>query len=158
MIAKKVIDIKVHPRFWQSKLIGVVLLLFALLVGSQYWWLGIVIGVPGLILLSEYAGTEIDVASNTFREYNSYLFIRVGEKEMYRNIESIIINRAKMAQVIYSARSTNSTTLRYVVYNAYLKVDDKKVFLTSMKNKTQLITKLRPAAAALGTELVDKTI
>jgi hypothetical protein len=60
---------------------------------------------------------------------------------------------------MYSAHTLNSSTLRSVIYNAHLKFDDgKKIFLTSSKNKSRLLTNLNPVASALGIDLVDNTV
>lgn len=153
------IDIKAESFPWQAKLIGVLLLIGALAVIMNYWWLSVIFAVVGLTLLSGHSGTEIDAASKTFREYNSYLSIRTGVTEKYNKIEKVYINETKVSQKIYTAHTLDSSTFRSVLYNAYLKFDDgKKIFLTSRKDKARLINLLSPVVASLGVDLSDNTV
>lgn len=153
-----VIDIKAESFPWQMRVLGALLLLPALGVIGIYWWLTVLLIVLGVFLLTGYSGTEVDVSARTFREYNSYLFIRTGEKRKYDRIERIFINRAKVTQKMYTAHTNSSSTFQHIVYNAYLKVDDEKIFLVRRKNKDKLVALLNPVAAALKTELVDHTV
>ena len=143
---------------WQIRLLGALLLLPALGVMASLWWLSILLVVLGIFLLTGYSGTEVDVSAKTFREYNSYLFIRAGEKRKYERIERIFINKAKVSQQMYTAHTNNSSTFQHIVYNAYLKVDDEKIFLTRSKNKDKLIRLLHPVVAGLETQLIDNTV
>jgi hypothetical protein len=155
---EKVIDIKAESFPWQMRVLGALLLLPALGVMASLWWLSILLIVLGVFLLTGYSGTEVDVSARTFREYNSYLFIRTGEKIKYDRIERIFINRAKVTQKMYTAHTNSSSTFQHIVYNAYLKVDDEKIFLTRRKSKEKLVALLNPVAAALKTELVDHAV
>ena len=155
---KEIIDIKAESFPWQIRLLGALLLLPALGVMASLWWLSILLVVLGIFLLTGYSGTEVDVSAKTFREYNSYLFIRAGEKRKYERIERIFINKAKVSQQMYTAHTNNSSTFQHIVYNAYLKVDDEKIFLTRSKNKDKLIRLLHPVVAGLETQLIDNTV
>jgi hypothetical protein len=153
------IDIKAESVPWQVKLIGVLLLVGALTLVMNYWWLSLIFSVAGLTLLSGYSGTEIDSVSKTFREYNSYLLIRRGVTEKYHKIEKVYINQTKVSQTMYTAHTSNSSSFQSVLYNAYLKFDDgRTLFLTSRKNKAKLIKFLNPVVASLGVELSDNTV
>lgn len=153
------IDIKAESFPWQAKLLGIMFLIGALSLSTNYWWLSIIFAGLGLTLLSGHSGTEIDPVRKTFREYNSYLFMRRGVTEKYNQVEKIFINESKVSQKIYTAHTLDSSTFRSVLYNAYLKFDDgKKIFLTSRKNKERLINLLNPIVGSLGVDLSDTTI
>ena len=122
------------------------------------WWLSVILGLVGLVILTTHSGTEIDPATKTFREYHSMLFFRRGEKEKYDGVENIFINSSKVSQTVHPAHTLDSATFNHVEYNAYLKFSDgKKIFLMSKKDKDVLIGQLQPIANRLETELVDHT-
>lgn len=155
---KEIIDIKAESFPWQIRLLGALLLLPALGVMGSHWWLSIILVVLGVFLLTGYSGTEVDVSAKTFREYNSYLFIRTGEIKKYDRVERIFINKSKLTQKMYTAHTNNAAVFRDIVYNAYLKLDDEKIFLTRRKNKDKLIRLLNPVVARLGTQLIDHAV
>lgn len=155
---EEIIDIKAESFPWQVKLMGALLLFVALMVMTSHWWLSIIFVVLGVFLLTGYSGTEVDVSAKTFREYNSYLFVRTGERRKYDRIERIFVNKAKVTQKMYTAHTNNSAVFQDIVYNAYMKVDDEKIFLTRRKNKDKLIRLLNPVVAGLGTQLIDNTV
>ena len=156
---ENIINIKAESFPWQAKLVGILVLIGALNLISNYWWLSIILAVVGLILLTGHSGTQIDFVSKTFREYNSYLFIRRGVRKEYNQVESVFINKAKVSQQMYTAHTSSSSTFERVVFNAYLEFDDGiKLFLTSRKDKAKLIKFLNPVVTALSVELIDNTV
>lgn len=153
------INIRAESLPWQVKLIGVLVLIGAPTLIPNYWWLSITLAVAGLALLTGHSGTEIDFANKTFREYNSFLFIRRGVTKNYNEVEKIFINKAKVSQKIYTAHTSSSSTFQSILFNAYLKFDDgRKLFLTSRKNKAKLIKLLNPVVTALAVDLTDNTL
>lgn len=151
------IDIKSESFSWQVKLIGIVLLVAALAMINSYWWLSIIFAVAGLTLLTRYSGTEIDAVSKTFREYDSYFFVRTGTTEKYDRIERIFINDEMVTT--HTSHPSRLYFFRYAVYNAYLKfADGRKIFLTSRKDKVKLIKLLDPVVTALSVDLIDNTV
>jgi hypothetical protein len=156
---EKIINIKAESFPWQAKFVGVLLLIGALNLITNYWWLSIILAVVGLTLLTGHSGTQIDFANKTFREYNSYLFIRRGVSKKYNQVESVFINKAKVSQQMYTAHTSSSSTFHSVVFNAYLEFDDGiKLFLTSRKDKAKLINFLNPLVSALSVDLLDNTL
>ncbi|HMP99174.1 MAG TPA: hypothetical protein PKC24_05285 [Cyclobacteriaceae bacterium] len=156
---KELINIKAESFPWHVKFLGVLFLLGAILIIPDNWWLTALLMILALLFLTIHSGTEVNVRNKTLREYNSYLFIRVGETESYNEIERIFINSSKVSEKIYTPRTLNSSTFHSVIYKAYLKLDDdRKIFLTSKKNKEKLIQFLNPVATTLRTELVDLTV
>jgi hypothetical protein len=153
------IDIKAESLPWQVKLIGALLIVAALSVLVNYWWLSIILVLVGLMLLTMHSGTQINVSDGTFREYNSYLFFRTGVTEKYNRIEKVFINSAKVSQKMYTPRTLSSSTFENIVFNAYLKFDDgRKIFLTSRENKDELIKILDPITTLLKVEITDNTL
>ncbi len=155
---EKVIDIKAESFPWQAKLIGALLLIISLSTLASYWWLSIILVIAAVFLFTGHSGTEIDDMNKTFREYNSYLFVKIGDTKKYNGIERIFINGSKESQTIYTAHTTSSSTFTNIVYDAYLKFDNgEKIFLTGRKDKQKLIQVVNPVAKSLNVELVDNT-
>lgn len=150
------IDIKAESLPWYFKLVGVLLIILALALMTNVWWLSIILGLIGLVILTTHSGTEIDPAMKTFREYHSILFFRYGEKEKYEGVENIFINASKVSQTVHPAHTLDSATFNHMEFNAYLKFSDgKKIFLMSKKSKTELMNKLKSVTEALKVEVVD---
>jgi len=121
--------------------------------------LGVVLMLGGALVLTAHEGTEINPVNHTYREYNSFLFMKNGEEKKYNDIEKIFVNSAKVSQRVYTAHTLKSSTFTNVEYNAYLKFGDGvKVFLMSRKNKTKLLEKLRDLSRSLNTTVVDHTV
>ncbi len=158
-MSNNIIDIKAESLPWQAKLVGVLLIIGALAAVASYWWLSIILALIGLALLTAHSGTEINVLTKTFREYNSCLFMRSGVMEKYDGIDRVFINKAKVSQQMHTAHTNSSATFQHIVFNAYLKFDDgRKIFLTSRKDKTQLISLLNPITTGLSVSLIDNTV
>lgn len=152
------ISIKAESLPWQAKFLGLLFLVVAFSVFTSFWWLSILLVTLAILLLTGHSGTEIDPKEKTFKEYYSYLFIRRGAKEKYNEIERIFINRSNVSEKMYTPRTLNSSTFRSAIYSAYLKLDDdRKIFLTSRKDKKSLIQFLNPVVTTLKIELVDHT-
>jgi len=121
--------------------------------------ISIILIVGGILILTSYEGTEIDPSSKTYREYNSFLFIKKGKAKTYQGIEKIFINSARVSQTVYTAYSSKSSSFSSTEYNAYLKFNEgEKVFLLSGKDKTKLLKKLRDISRSLNTSVVDNTV
>jgi hypothetical protein len=96
--------------------------------------------------------------SNSYREYNSILFIKTGKGKKYQRIEKIFINPVRVSKTIYTAHTSNSSTFQDVEYNAYLKFSDgEKIFLLSGKNKNRIRNRLKIIAETLNIPLQDNT-
>lgn len=151
------IDIKAESLPWQFKLVGILLIVFALATAmSSVLWVSIILIVVGVIILTINSGTEIDPGTKKYREYNSILFYRYGEEERYEDVEKIFINASKVTKEMQTAHTTHGSIFSSIEYNAYLKLSDgKKIFLMSKKNKKAMIDKLKPVAEQLRSELVD---
>jgi hypothetical protein len=155
---EKVLDIKAESFPWQAKLIGALLLMIAIGTLTNYWWLSTILFIGAVFLFTGHSGTEIDGINKTFREYNSYLFVKFGETKKYNGIEKIFINGSKESQTMYTAHTTSSTTFTHLVYDAYLKFDNgEKIFLTGRKDKNKLIRVLEPVVKRLTVQVVDNT-
>lgn len=153
------IDIKAGKLFPFHFLILGGILLFAGAIVAVTYPIATAILVPlGLLIVTAYEGTEIDTGARTFREYNSFLFIKSGKKVKYKTLEGVFIHRAKISQKMFSPRTMNSSTFTHVEYNAYLKTDREKIFLMSGRNKMKLLEKVRSIAAALNTSVADHAV
>ena len=153
------IDIKAGKLFPFHFLILGCILLFAGAIVAVNYPIATAILVPlGLLIVTAYQGTEIDTGAKTFREYNSFLFIKSGKKIKYKTLEGVFIHRAKISQKMFTPRTMNSSTFTHVEYNAYLKTDREKIFLTSGRNKMKLLERVRSIAAALNTSVADHAV
>jgi hypothetical protein len=120
--------------------------------------ISLVLIVFGLSIVTAFEGTEIYPASHTYREYNSFLFLKTGRPKSFEGIEKIFINSGRVTQRMYTAHTMSSSSFSNVEYNAYLKfTEGVKVFLFSGRNKTRLIRKAEDLARSLNTSLHDHT-
>jgi len=156
---KSIVDIKSGRLFpFQFLVLGFIIFITGIAVVGPYMIIGIVLILAGAGILTAHEGTEIIPESNTYREYNSILFIKTGKGKKYQRIEKIFINPAKVSQKIYTAHTLNSGTFHDVEYNAYLKFSDgEKIFLLSGKNRNRIRDRLKLAADTLNIPLQDNT-
>ena len=157
---KTTVDVKSGTLFPMPFLVlGAICFIAGAVVFVNHPIIAIVLIVGGILILTSYEGTEIDPSSRTYREYNSFLFIKKGKAKNYQGIEKIFINSAKVSQRVYTAHTSASATFSNIEYNAYLKFKEgEKVFLLSGKDKTKLLKKLRDISRSLNTSVVDNTM
>ncbi|HEX5170668.1 MAG TPA: hypothetical protein VFW11_15955 [Cyclobacteriaceae bacterium] len=151
------IDIKAESLPWYFRLAGILMIIFSLATFSgSYWWFGVVLIPIGTVLVTYASGTEINLVTKKYREYSSILFFKHGEQQKFDEIERIFINASKVTTQIQTAHTTSGSIFTDIEYNAYLKFSNgKKIFVTSRRNKKDLINQLQPIANRLETELVD---
>ena len=156
---KQIVDIKSGSLFpFPFLVLGALVFLAAMLVFVSSPILSVFLFVTAAFILTAHEGTEIDPSSKTYREYQSFLFVKKGSMKSYDSIEKIFVNSGKSVQRVYTAHTSQSSTFSSVEYNAYLKFSDGvKVFLLSKRNKPKLLDKLRDAARILNVALVDNT-
>lgn len=124
----------------------------------SYTIVGLVLASVGILMVTAYEGTEIDLAGRTYREYNSFLFLKSGKAKSFDEVEKIFINSGKVSQRVYTAHTTSSSVFLNVEYNAYLKFrSGEKIFLFSERNKNRMLRRAKQIAASLNTELQDNT-
>ena len=157
---KSTVDIKSGRLFpFQFLVLGAVILVAGIAVAGPYVIIGVVLILAGAVILTAHEGTEIYPATNTYREYNSILFIKTGKGKKYESIEKIFINPVKVSQRMYSAHTMNSSTFQHIEYNAYLKFSDgEKIFLLSGKNRDRIRSRLKLVAETLNIPLQDNTV
>lgn len=151
------IDVKAESLPWYFKLTGALIIVFALTtLSGSYWWVALILIPIGIILITYVSGTEISLDTKSYREYNSMLFIKIGQKEAFHEIEKIFINASKVTSQMHTAHTSSGSIFTHTEYNAYLKFSNgKKIFLTSKKDKKALISELQPIANRLETEFID---
>jgi hypothetical protein len=153
------IDLKSEKLFpWQFQFIGIIFLIvgIGLMIVSPY--LAPILIVIGAFILTAYRGVEFNCSTKTYRNYNSFLFIKTGKFKPYDSVEKIYINESKVSQMIYTKITTGST-FRHIEYNAYLKfAHGIKIFLASKKDKKKLIDKLTGLAEFFQVEISDNTV
>lgn len=156
---KSIVDIKSGRLFpFQFLVLGFIIFITGIAVVGPYMVIGITLIIAGAGILTAHEGTEIIPSSNTYREYNSILFIKTGKGKKYQRIEKIFINPARVSQKVYTAHTLNSSTFDDIEYNAYLKFSDgEKIFLLSGKNKNRIKDRLKLVADSLDIPLQDNT-
>lgn len=158
-VRKSTVDIKSGRLFpFQFLVLGFIILISGVAVVGPYMIIGIILIVAGAVILTAHEGTEIMPDTNSYREYNSILFIKTGKGKKYERIEKIFINPVRVSQKIYTAHTMNSSTFEDVEYNAYLKFSDgEKIFLLSGKNKNKIRNRLKAIADSLNIPLQDNS-
>lgn len=157
---KKTIDIPTGRLFpFHFVAFGVGLLIGGIaVVAAGHMIVGLILIFIGAVIVTGYEGTEISTSAKTYREYNSFLFIKKGEIKRYAGIERIFINAGKVSQRMNPPLTAGTKTYTSIEYNAWLKfTDGTKVFLKSDRNKTRLINKLKASASLLNTTVVNLT-
>ncbi len=156
---EKTLDLKGEKLFpFQFQILGLVLIVAGIGLIIIHILLSITLVLIGVTVLTAYAGVEVDRSKGTYREYNSFLFIKNGKYKRYEGIEKIFINSQKVSQKIYTPHTLSSSTFNNMEYNAYLKFDDgTKIYLTCDKNKNTLMDKLKKPAELLKAVIIDNT-
>ena len=151
------IDLKFAPMFlWHVRLGAVIGILLALgiftssLAGSVFLFLG------SLFVLTASEGTEFNLKNKTFREYNSFFFLKTGKFEPLGLVEYIFINKGTESLQMSSPRGVQTAVVESVVFNAYLKLKSgEKIQLLRDKNKFTVIKKLQTLSERLPAEIID---
>jgi hypothetical protein len=157
---KSTVDIKSGSVFpFPFLVLGAIFFMAGAAVFINHPVISIVLMVAGVLILTAYEGTEIDTSSKTYREYNSFLFIKKGQSKAYNGIEKIFVNSSKVSQRVYTSHTSTSATFSGIEYNAYLKfAKGEKVFLFSGKNKSKLLKRLNDISRSLNTSVIDNTV
>lgn len=158
--SERTVDIKCGWLFPLHFLfLGAGILLGGIGVLITYPVIGLVLILAGAVILTAQEGTEISPSSHSYREYNSFLFIKTGSGKQYQRLEKIFINPVKLRQRYYAPHGTASTSVAYLEYNAYLKFSDgARIFLVSGKNKKKLVKDLSDVARRLDIPLQDNAV
>jgi hypothetical protein len=155
------IDIKFKALFpWQFLFLAGVIFIAALAFISQEVVISLLLIAGSIFVLTSFNGTEIDTANRYYREYTAFFyFLRTGKKIKYTRIEKLYINRAKVTQRMYSARTTQSSTFSNTEYNAYVKFDnEEKIQLLNKRNKETLVRELQKVSTFLKVPITDNTV
>jgi hypothetical protein len=154
-----IINIKAESFPWQFKFIGALAFIAAVGFVSTWWWLSLIFLLVGAVIFTTHSGTSLDAEKKMYREYNAFLFMKMGEWKKYDNVEKIFINASKESQQVHPAHTNDSATFTYTSYDAYLKFSTgQKIYLASKKDKVALMKMLKGVAEVLETELVDYSI
>ena len=153
------IDIRCGRLFpFQFQVIAIVFLIGSVATFYLNPVIALLLILISVVILTAHEGTEINSSARTYREYNSFLFIRSGQHKKYSGIEKIFINSEKVSQKMYTPHTLDSSTFRHINYNAWLKFDNGvKVHLMSKKDKEALLGMLGKIAMFLNTSVVDAT-
>lgn len=156
---KVIINIRNGSLFpWHFQLVAVVMIVGSTAAFFSSVILASILLVIGVLILTGYSGVLVNKSEKTFKEYNSFLFIKSGTTKNYEGIEKIFINANKVSQKIYTAHTLNSNTFKNVIYDGYLKFDDgAKVHLMAKKDKDVLMNKLKEIADFMEVDIQDNT-
>jgi hypothetical protein len=156
-IHKNVIDIKFGPLFpWPFQFLAGILLIIGLAILLEKTILSIIMILGSGFVLSGYSGTEIDKTEKAYREYNAFLFIKIGKKIKYIGIEKIFINTSKVKQQLYTAHTSHSSVFTNTEFNGYVKFEDgTKIQLLSNPKKEKLVSELQKIAEFLNVQVED---
>ena len=158
-MVNNIIDVRAGRLFpFQFLILGGILLLAGVVVVVNHPIIAAILILPGLLILTAYEGTEINPYARTYREYNSFLFIKSGKSKRYTSLDGIYIHKAKVSQKMFTPRTMNSSIFTHIEYNAYLKTDTEKIFLTGDRNKMKLLERARSIATLLNTSVADHAV
>jgi hypothetical protein len=114
--------------------------------------------VMSMGVLTAREGTEIDPAAKKYREYTAFFFVKSGEWLPYGSMEKVFINRNRVKQRVYTARTNHSAEFTYDEFSAFLKFDDgEKVQLMKHRSKEALMRRVAEVAKQLVVTVVDNT-
>ncbi|MFY0650763.1 MAG: hypothetical protein JXQ96_01955 [Cyclobacteriaceae bacterium] len=152
-------DLKAGKLFpWHFQLVGGLLLIGGLIALSQLSILTPILLLLSGWMLTSYCGTEFNQSNNTYREYNSYFFIKTGKWQTYNGVTKIFINSKNMSQRMYTPRTTQSSEFKSKEYNAYLKLTSGgKIHLLALADKNEVLKRSEKLANFLGTNVQDNT-
>lgn len=153
------LDIRLGFQFpWTFRFVGALLVFSALVLFQQNFWWSIMLFVIGVVIITAYEGTDIDVVNKVYREYNSILFIKVGKFKAYDSIEKLYVNKKTISQRMYSAHTSKSATFSNDVFSGYLKfTSGDKILLSNQKSKEKLLKKLDQVIQSLNVPLIDNS-
>lgn len=156
---KNTIDVKAGRLFPLHFLVlGGVLLFAGVILVIDNPIVGGILILLAVLIFTAYEGTEINPFSRTYREYNSFLFLRSGKPVKYASLEGIFIHRAKISQKIFTPRTMNSSTFTHIEYRAYLKTGNEKILLIRGRNKMKILEQARDVADFLNTSVADHAV
>lgn len=152
-------DLKNGSLFpWHLKVLAVCMVIGAIALFLTNILLALVLLFIALLILTGYSGVLINKSENTYKEYNSFIFMKRGIAKKFEAVEKIFINENRVSQKIYTAHTLNSSTFKNLIYDGYLKfIDGEKVHLMSKKDKNVLMSKLKETAEFLEVEVYDNT-
>ncbi|MCB0505144.1 MAG: hypothetical protein KDC58_06535 [Cyclobacteriaceae bacterium] len=120
-------------------------------------FLGVILIIIGLLIVTAYRGLEFDRLALKYRVYNSFIFIRVGKWESYQEVKQIFVKTNIISQTIY-LKISQGTDISNVVFDAYLEFsDEEKVYLVGKKKKMKIMKKIEPLSKFLGVQINDLT-
>jgi hypothetical protein len=153
-VENQYLNIKTGLLFpFQFQILGYVLLLSGLGLLVIHILASIILILLGGLIVTAYSGVEFN--DNKYREYNSFFFLRFGKWEKLEKVEKIFIKKIKKSQKFYG-RANQSSTIRNVIYKAFLKFDDgNTILLKENKDKIKLGQKVQKLNQYFKTEIID---
>lgn len=133
--------------------------LFALAVyigmaGSIVW--ALILAVSGVIILSTHYVTEIDMTGKRYRDYISFLAMRLNEDSgSFSHVDRIVISKGNYSQTINTR--VQSRQLDWTDFTGTLIFDSGTLDLLTRTDKAQLIRELKEFAAYCNVGIEDQT-
>jgi hypothetical protein len=138
---------------------GILLFIIGLVVFLKMVILSIFLMLIGLLIVLSNSGLKLDFEKSTFQEYNSFLFLKTGEKEHFNKIDLLYINKINISQQMNSPTMAQTHTTKYVQFAAYIKFDNgEKIHVLTEKDKVKLVLKLEPIVNKTGISITDNTL
>lgn len=136
-------------------LFGIILVFVGLiLVVVSPWFSPIPFSLGGMILTG-YRGISFDKSNQSYREFNSFLFLKFGPWKQSGPAEEIFINSGSSSQTIYTMVNTG-TSIKHVEYRAYIKfTNEEKLYLKSNKDRDKLLSSLSELKEYLEVKIRD---
>ena len=151
----RIVDFRTSGYFSGTMIfLGVVLIFAGLLLLAANDFVGLVLLILSVPILTTHYRLRIDFDNKSFHDYIWILGIKLGEKGKFETVEYLFIKMSKVSQTMYL--ESLSTTIRKDVFNGYLKFSaDNKIHLMTLDSKDELIQKLRVIAEKLKARIID---
>lgn len=133
---------------------GWALLIFAVPIAIQLWYVGIIAGLLGLMLTSTAYKLVIDPKTKKIEDYLVFLGMKKNSAQTaYQNLQNISIKSGTYTQQL-NYKSVSST-VQGTIYSAYLLADEQNHFLGESKSKKNISEKASRIAKKLKIDFVE---
>ena len=151
------IDVKTSSYFplnWRIS--AVAFSITGLFIAPINIYVGLILTIGGILVLTTYYGIRIDFNERTYFDYTWIVGFKSGERGRFDNIQYIYINRTKYSQTM-SSRVQSTSTIGWE-FNGYLKFSDtQKLHLRTSRSKTAIVRHMQVLGAKLKCQVHDLT-
>ncbi len=129
------IDVKIKTQFLNFLILGFLLIIAGGILTFQAQYIGILLVVLGLLIVSSNKGLKVDTENKRIKYYKTFAFIEFGDWKEVKGIQYIALMRVNMKQQV-NALSIPGTYTDVQVKLSFI-MDNKKIMpiITDRRNK-----------------------